>query len=107
MDFIKENKGIAGIAIAVIVGVGAYFAYSAGKTDELLTATSSTPTSQVSQELLITLGDLRSIKLDDSIFSDPVFLSLVDFGIDIPLQPVGRDNPFSPLRASGSRTPAR
>lgn len=46
-------------------------------------------------ELLTTLARLKSTKLDTSIFSDPVFVSLRDFGVEIAPQPVGRRNPFA------------
>lgn len=54
-------------------------------------------TDNVSRELVITLSNLNTIRLDDSIFKDPVFLSLSDFGVQIPLQNVGRYNPFAPF----------
>jgi hypothetical protein len=104
MDFIKENKMFAGIIIAVIVLVGGYFAYTSGSSsDTLLTSTADTPTAQVSKELLATLGNLRSLSLDTSIFTDAAFVSLVDFGTAIPLEPVGRENPFAPLSGLGTR----
>ncbi len=104
IDFLKENKMLAGILIGGVVLVGGYFAFfSGGGSSTLLTASSGTQTSQVSKELLATIGDLKSITLDTSIFTDTAFLSLVDFHVDIPLQPVGRSNPFSPL-IGGVRT---
>ena len=107
-DYLKENKALAAVVIVVVLGVGGYFAYKSGGSDELLTSTAtSTPTSKVSRELLLTLSDLRSLTLDNSIFSDAAFMSLVDFRVDIPLQPVGRDNPFAPLSSGGTRAPAR
>jgi hypothetical protein len=54
-------------------------------------------TSRISRDLIVTLSNLNTIRLDDSIFTDPVFLSLSDFGVQIPLQPVGRRNPFAPF----------
>ncbi len=99
MDFLKENKGLSLVIGAAVLGTFAYFIFFAGDDSaQLLTETTATSTSQVSRELLETLADLRSIKLDNSIFDDQAFLSLVDFRVDIPLQPVGRDNPFAPLR---------
>ncbi len=108
LDYVKENKGLAAIVIIVVLGVGGYFAYNSGSSTQPLSSTSSTstPTSKVSRELLLTLSDLRSITLDNSIFSDAAFTSLVDFRVDIPLQPVGRQNPFERLSPQGTRTPA-
>lgn len=42
------------------------------------------------------LAELKSINFDDSIFSDPSFLSLVDFTEEINPTPIGRDYPFNP-----------
>lgn len=107
LDFLKENKVLTGIIVAVVLVVGGYFAYGTGSSDELLTTTDAgTPTSQVSKELLSVLANLKSISLDTSIFTDPAFLSLSDFGTTIPLEPVGRDNPFAPLTQSGVRAGA-
>lgn len=106
MDFIKENKAFAGIVVGIIVLTGGYFAYNSGTSDELLSSTSQTSTAEVSKELLATLGNLKSLSLDVSIFTDTAFMSLVDFGVAIPLEPVGRDNPFAPLSKSGTRTTA-
>ena len=105
MDFLKENKMLAGILIGAVLLVGGYFAFFSGSgSAALLTSTSTaTPTSQVSKELLATIGDLKAITLDNSIFSDAAYTSLVDFHIDIPLQPFGRTNPFAPL-VGGART---
>lgn len=97
MNFIKTNKVLLG-GIAVICGaVFLYYSY-AGSAAPLLT--SATETSPVSQELLVTLGSLRTIQLDPSLFSDPVFLSLSDFGVTIPPQQAGRRNPFAPVGAN-------
>jgi hypothetical protein len=41
------------------------------------------------------LNELRSINFDESVFSDPVFLSLVDFTPPYASSTVGRPYPFS------------
>ncbi len=40
---------------------------------------------------------LRSLELDGSIFTNPAFRSLQDFGVTLGTQPKGRPNPFAPL----------
>lgn len=99
MDFLKENKMLAGILIAAVLLVGGYFAFFSGAGSSALLSSSSgtAATSQVSKELLVTIGNLKGISLDNKLFVDEAFTSLVDFHVDIPLQPVGRDNPFQPL----------
>ena len=50
----------------------------------------------------MTLQSIHSIKLDNSIFTDPVFVSLTDFGVTIPPENVGRPDPFVPLGGTGT-----
>jgi hypothetical protein len=99
-DLIK-NKWV-GAGLLLVVLVGAWFMW--GRSTDLAPLTDD-GTAQVSQELLATLGKLHSITLDDSIFKDPAFATLTDFGVTIPSQPVGRRNPFEPI-AGFSSVPA-
>ena len=101
MDFLKRNK-TALIGIVVLLAAGyVYFTYFSGGS-ATPTLSSSDATTAVSQNLLVTLQNLHTIKLDDSVFSDPAFQSLTDFGVTIPPQTVGRQDPFSPLSSSGA-----
>lgn len=43
------------------------------------------------------LVNLEGLRLNDDIFSDPLFRSLIDFSVDLEPQEKGRDNPFAPL----------
>jgi hypothetical protein len=97
MDFIKKNMvlllGILGIFLALVV----YLNFFSGENTAALLAVNADSTSPVSQELLTTLTNLHTIKLDTTIFSSPVFLSLTPFGVEIPPESVGRRNPFLPV----------
>jgi hypothetical protein len=100
----KKNKNliIAGIAI-VILGVAAYmYAGRDQSGDTLLSSQSSSSASGVDDTFLTSLRTLQRLKLDNSLFSSPVWLSLVDFGKTLAQQPAGRPNPFAPLDASSS-----
>jgi hypothetical protein len=95
MDFFKKNAVLLGIIGAIFIGLVIYLNFFANTPSaELLTATQPSP---VSQELLATLSNLHTIKLDNSIFSDPAFLSLTNFGVELPPEAVGRRNPFLPI----------
>lgn len=98
LAFLKKNLVVVGI-IVVAAGVLYYF-YSSSSGGALLTSSDQTQ-SPVSQQILATLGNLRTIKLDNSIFSDPLFQSLSDFGVSIPPAAAGRRNPFAPVGQSG------
>ena len=96
IQFLKDNKMLTLGGIVVICGALVYFMFFAGPSGDPVVVEQD-ETSNVSRELIITLSNLNTIRLDDSIFKDPVFLSLSDFGVQIPLQNVGRRNPFAPF----------
>jgi hypothetical protein len=100
MDFLKQNKVAIGVGVLLIVGLFVYMTYFSSSPAATLTASDSSTT--ISQNLLITLQNLHTIKLDNSIFSDPSFQSLTDFGVTIPAESVGRRDPFLPLSGSTS-----
>ena len=54
--------------------------------------------SSIQQEFLPILLNIKNLKLDDSIFQDPAFLSLTDSSIIlVPDGNEGRPNPFAPI----------
>ena len=83
------------LAIAAFWLYLTYFSGSSTSSKDSLTA--SGDDSPLSQDILITLSNLHTIQLDNSIFSDPLFTSLTDYGVAIPPQNAGRRNPFAPL----------
>ena len=85
--------------LAIVVAIAAWYVLGGGSGDEqlLVTENFATPASQAEKDLVATLLELRSVTLDGTIFSDPVFKSLKDFGSQIIPEPVGRPNPFAPL----------
>jgi len=102
MDFFRSNKTLilgGFVALAVVYGIWTYS--GSGTTEAPLVATPAS-TSGAGADLLIALTNLQAVKLDGSVFLDPVFQSLSDFGVNIPPQPVGRPNPFSPLSGTSA-----
>jgi hypothetical protein len=97
MDFLTKNKTTILGLVALIFVVWGYFTFFGGSSSAPLTAVPSD--SAISGSLLTTLNSLHTIKLDNSFFSDPIFLSLSDFGTTLPEQPAGRGNPFAPVGA--------
>lgn len=95
-NLIKKNLPLVLGILVVILGLVVYLNFFAGGTEALLSSSADT-TSPVSQELLVTLQNLHTIKLDNSIFSDPLFQSLTSFGVTLPPENVGRRNPFLPV----------
>lgn len=97
MQLFKDKKTLLYSSLLAVVLVGGYFAFFNTKNVPDLTSTMEDPTARVSGDLLSTLSSLNVIKLDNTIFSDPAFTALSDFGVTIPLQPAGRRNPFAPI----------
>lgn len=91
------------VLVVIIVG-GVWYGMSGGGVEnaQLLTTDvvndSGSPTEDtVDRDLVETLLTLRAITLSGTIFSDPSFKALQDFGTTIVPEPVGRDNPFAPI----------
>ena len=100
MNFLKKN--LVFLLLVVVCFLGLYwFLFMRGGSTDTLTSSESLPTAG-SSDLLTALGNLQNVTFDISIFKDPVFLSLTDFGVVIPAQPLGRPNPFAPLPFGGS-----
>ena len=97
MQFFKDNKRSIKIIAVLLCGLWVYFAYFSGGKSSNALLTSDQESSPLSQDVLVTLSNLHVIKLNPNIFSDPVFVSLTDFGVEIPQENIGRRNPFAPL----------
>jgi hypothetical protein len=98
LQFLNANKTLIFGLVGTGLLVWGYFVFFGEDSGPLLSS-GATP-SPVSQELLITLSNLRTINLDETLFSDPVFQSLSDFGVVIPPELIGRRNPFAPIGLS-------
>jgi hypothetical protein len=98
LDTIKNNKALV-ILLAIVIAFFVWFGMSekAPTTNDLLTAEGGAESSAAEQELLKLLLDMRSIRLDGTLFEKPAFNSLHDFGKEIMQEPVGRTNPFETI----------
>ena len=96
MQFIKDNKAYIALIILIVLGFWGYSLYSGGTPSAAIITT--TDRSPLSQDVLATLSSLHTITLDSSIFTDPLFVSLSDFGVQIPAEAAGRRNPFAPVQ---------
>ena len=111
MPKIKNIIIFAVIAVALVL-VYIFFIPKASNTASLISSpanSTTTPgvasgdTGAVAQDFLTLLLSVNSIKLDDSIFSDPAFSNLHDSSITLtPDATVGRPNPFAPLSATNT-----
>ncbi|MBI5005124.1 MAG: hypothetical protein HZC03_00765 [Candidatus Lloydbacteria bacterium] len=101
-SFLKNSIVIIGAALLIWVGYVTFFQKNTSPNSNTGLAsenvlTGDSPQAQSGREILALLLNLKSLKLDASIFSDPSFQSLADFGQNIPARPHGRGNPFAPI----------
>lgn len=103
MASFKKYKTIFLVIIAVVVTGVAYNMFFKKENNRNLLVSdtgligSDSQASLVGDDLLTLLLDIRSVKLDDDIFSRESFKSLEDFSQSITPEPVGRKNPFAPV----------
>lgn len=101
-----KNSLIA-LTVLAIVGLAGYFYAARDRTDDsLLTGVSTAEGNAIDGDLLRTLGKLKKLNLDDSIFKNESWQSLRDFGRTLSPEPRGRANPFAPLTSPAPTAPA-
>lgn len=110
MPAVLQNKKVLGLIAAFTLAVGAFLVLGGSAGAPAVSSSPATPYLSVApgvqadvivgQDLLAALALLKTIQLDTSVFADPIFKSLSDWGKTIPPQPVGRRNPFAPLGAA-------
>ena len=106
MAFLQNKFVMLILGGVVIAGVVWYsFLRDRGST-ALLETSDLTQTTEADGDIVNTLLELRSVSLSGTIFTDPAFLRLKDFGSQIVSEPVGRPNPFAPLPGAASSAAA-
>jgi hypothetical protein len=108
----KSTIVLVSILVALIIIYFGFVRKPANNTPDLTSSADvSNPASDaaanVSDSFLSTLLNVQSIKLDDSVFSDPAFATLRDSTIIlIPDSNPGRSNPFAPIGSDITSAPA-
>lgn len=93
----KQILIIVLILIVAFVGYQMFFSTKDTGTSTLSTSAVAKQTIVDGAQLYSTLKNLLEVKLEGTIFSNETFKSLVDYGVTIQDQPVGRPNPFAPI----------
>lgn len=101
----SSSKGtIITMTIIIIIALGLYFYYKGTPEKDPLSSLDAVDTENLEDanlmgsRVLTLLNQINALKIDGSIFESTVYKSLVDYTITIPEQPVGRANPFAPIR---------
>lgn len=101
---ILKNKLILIILGGIVLAGIVWYSFMREDSTQLLQTKDLTTATSVDSDVVGVLLQLRSISLSGTIFTDPAFQSLQDFGREIVPEPAGRPNPFAPLNGASVRT---
>lgn len=95
-----SQKVLVAIVILAVLALLGYFLFS-GTSDTVAPADLSGQ-EVLGGDILVLASQVENISIDQSVFSSPIFLSLVDY--EIPLSPElqGRANPFAAIGAENA-----
>jgi hypothetical protein len=85
------------VIVVALIGFKTFFPNLNSGGEALVVEEPNSPVLADGQAILVLLGQLNRVTLDDSIFSNPIFTSLISFEKPIQEQAVGRPNPFLPI----------
>jgi len=92
----SKTKTYLTVGIIVVVLVIAYLYFTGGSSPSAASLLQSS-TASVGSEDLALLNQVRSIHIDTTLFSSPVYQSLQDYSVPIDPQNVSRPDPFAPI----------
>lgn len=101
MAILKSKLMILILAGVVLAGV-VWYSFMRDKSTQLLQTQDLTVSTGADSDVVNVLLQLRAVSLSGTIFTDPAFQSLQDFGSQIVPEPVGRQNPFAPLGSAAA-----
>ena len=100
---IFQNKLVMLIVGGVLIAGVVWYSFLRDRGDDSLLQTDDlTQATEADGDIVDTLLELRAVSLSGTIFSDPSFLRLKDFGSEIVSEPAGRPNPFAPLSGTNA-----
>ena len=103
------KKSTIAIIVIIVAAAGAYFYFEGGSSpvDYSSLQPQQGGAGDLGAQVLSLLNQIRSLRIDTSLFSDPGYQTLRDYSVPIPVQGVGRANPFAPLpgQAAAPATP--
>jgi len=94
----KNKNNIIIMIVVIIIIVFAVVYLRKGTVDDSSLSTDTQTSNSADAQLVYTLLKKMSfVKLDDSIFSNQLFINLKDNTVILDRQDVGRQNPFAPI----------
>ncbi len=85
---------IVAIVVVVLAAIGYFYVSGSSAPTTGLTAQMSGDVGLAEVNLL---NQIQSIQINSGLFQSAEYLSLRDYTVEIPDQPVGRPNPFAPI----------
>ena len=105
-----SKKGAIITAVVIILAVVGYFYYEGGvplTSSAVETSQETSDAELAGQRVLNLLNQIKSLRIDTTMFSDPVYKTLRDYTVAIPQENVGRANPFAPIPGVPSAAAAK
>lgn len=96
------KKIIIPVVVAALLFAGYNFFLKGDGADSLLKVSSVSSDDALGTEIIKAINQISTLKLDRSIFDDPIFGTLVDRSEPISPEKSGRDNPFAVIGAGNS-----
>lgn len=97
MNIFKRYKTILIVIALIIIGFVVYSMFFSGEDDVALLEQTPVGGGATGGEILALLDTLRGIDFNTGVLDSTLFRSLVDFGVELTPEPVGRPNPFAPV----------
>ncbi len=98
----SSHTGTIIIVVVVVLAAMAYFYTQGGSAPASGGLVSEGLDGDVGLAEVNLLNQIQSIQINTSLFGDAEYLSLRDYTVDIPSQPIGRQNPFAPIPGVGN-----
>jgi uncharacterized protein (UPF0333 family) len=98
------NKKLLSIIVIILLILVAYWYLNQSGTSSETSLVAQTQTAQSAdaQNIYSLLQKMSQVQLNDQIFSNQTFVSLLDNSVTLTEQPTGRANPFAPLGTGGA-----
>ena len=88
-------KTAAIIIVIVLIGIGAYYFWGGSTVSNFAVVSTQTAPTESASDILVLSQQLKTVSIDPSIFSGPLFANLVDRSVPIQPEGQGRTNPFA------------
>ncbi len=96
----KKNIIILIVVVVIFAFAGFYLSNQNNSSGSALVVGSKTQQSNGAEQIFVSLQKMAKVKLDDSIFSNQVFINLKDNSIEVLPQETRGSNPFTPISSA-------